>query len=50
MKNYMQLLGSLIVGGFVIMVVADVVRQIMGYLIVFACLAMIFRVLLRDRL
>jgi len=50
MKNYTQLLVSLIVGCFVIIMVADVVRQILGYLIVLGCLAVIFRLLLRDRL
>jgi hypothetical protein len=50
MKNYTQMLVSLIVGGFVIILVADIVRQIMGYLIVFAFLAVIFRILFRDRL
>lgn len=50
MKKYEQLLVSLILGGFVIVFVADLIRQVLVYLIVFAVLVVVFRLLLRDRL
>lgn len=50
MKNYQQMLFSLILGGILIIFIADVIRQVLVYLIVAACLAVIFRALLRDRM
>lgn len=48
MKQYEQALATLIAGGFAIMLIADVLKQIMWYLVVFAVLAVIFRLLLRN--
>lgn len=49
MKQYEQALASLIVGGFAIMLMADVLKQIIWYLVVFVILAVIFRLLFRHR-
>jgi hypothetical protein len=49
MKQFEQALASLIVGGFVIILIAEVLQQILWYLVVFAFLAVVFRLLLRDR-
>jgi hypothetical protein len=49
-KKYEQILSSLIVGGIVVILVADVLRQIIGYVVVAAILAVIYRLLLGDRL
>jgi hypothetical protein len=48
MKQYEQAIATLIVSGFAIMLIADVLKQIMWYLVVFAFLAVIFRLLLRN--
>ncbi len=49
MKKYEQVVASLIVGGFVIILLADTLRQLMGYLILLAAFLVILRVLFRDR-
>lgn len=49
MKKYEQILGSLIAGGLVVILVADVLKQIIWYVVVLAVLAAIFRLLLADR-
>ena len=49
MKKYEQILGSLIVGGFVIIVIADTIKSMIWYLIVAAFLVMIYRLLLGPR-
>lgn len=49
MKKYEQAIASLIVGSFVIIAIADVLKQIIWYLVVFAVLAVVFRIALRGR-
>lgn len=50
MKKYEQAVASLIVGGFVIILLADTLRQLMGYLIVLAALLVVYRLIFRrDR-
>jgi hypothetical protein len=49
MQKYEQMLGSVIVGGFVVIIVADTLRHIIWYLVVLAVLLYIFRLLLGNR-
>ena len=49
MKKYEQVVASLIVCGFVIMLLADELRHLMGYLIVLGALLVVYQVLFRDR-
>ena len=50
MKKYEEALAGLIVGGFLIIMLADVLRKLMGYLIMLAALLAVYALLFRrDR-
>ena len=49
MQKYEQILGSLIIGGFVIIVIADTIKSMIWYLLIAAMLVTIYRLLLGPR-
>ncbi len=49
MRKVQQGLAGLIVGGLVIILLADTIRRLMVYVIVLAILILIFRLLFSDR-
>jgi hypothetical protein len=49
MKKYEQAVASLIVGGFVLIAVADTIKRMLWCLIILGVLLLIYRLLLGDR-
>jgi hypothetical protein len=49
MKRYEQIVGSLILTGFVIIILADALRRYLMYLVVLGMVLLVYRILFRDR-